>query len=159
MDSEYKISLQRASNELKLAGIIDFISKNPKLQLDIFKIAEPETYYSAVISHSYYAIFYAAKAYLVSKNIHIKSEQGQHQQVYFEFRKSVLKGEIEKELLKIYEDVAIKAEVLLEIFLKEKGKRSEFTYQKLPQANAEPATESLNNASLFFKTINRLLIE
>jgi len=159
MDSEYKISLQRASNELKLAGIIDFISKNPKLQLDTFKIAEPETYYSAVISHSYYAIFYAAKAYLVSKNVHIKSEQGQHQQVYFEFRKAVLKGEIEKELLRIYEEVAIKAEVLLEIFLKEKGKRSEFTYQKLPQANAEPATESLNNASLFFKTINGLLKE
>ncbi len=51
MDSEYKISLQRASNELKLAGIIDSISKNPKLQIDVFKIAEPETYYSAVISH------------------------------------------------------------------------------------------------------------
>ncbi len=95
----------------------------------------------------------------MSKNIHIKSEQGQHQQVYFKFRKLVLKGEIEKELLKIYEEVAIKAEVLLEIFLKEKGKRGEFTYQKLPQANAEPATESLNNASLFFKTINRLFIE
>jgi uncharacterized protein (UPF0332 family) len=154
-----KLCLERARNEIKTSLMLNQLSKNPRLQIEEFKIAEPETYYSGVISHSYYAIFFAARAYLESRNVHIKSEQGQHQQVYFEFRKLVKKGEIDKELLKIYEEAAIKAEVLLDIFKKEKGKRSEFTYQKLPQANSEPASESLNNASLFYKTINRLLIE
>ncbi|MCD6557603.1 MAG: HEPN domain-containing protein [Candidatus Aenigmarchaeota archaeon] len=37
-----------------------------KTSLDI---KEDMTFYSAVISHSYYCIFYAAKAILMSKNI------------------------------------------------------------------------------------------
>ncbi len=63
------------------------------------------------------------------------------------------------ELLKIYEEILIKAETLLGIFKFEKSKRGEFTYQKLPQANLEPAKESFDNATLFFKTINKILRE
>ncbi len=44
----------------------------------------------------------------------------------------------------------VRAEDLLGIFSKEKSKRGTFTYQKLPQANREPAKESFDNASLFF---------
>jgi uncharacterized protein (UPF0332 family) len=51
----------------------------------------------------------------------------------------------------------IKAEELLGIFKKEKSKRGEFTYQKLPQANKEPARDSINNAETFFKNINLIL--
>jgi len=45
------------------------------------------------------------------------------------------------------------ADALLGIFSIEKRKQGEFTYQKLPQTNKEPAQESLNNASFFFKDI------
>jgi len=51
----------------------------------------------------------------------------------------------------------VRAEELLGIFSKEKAKRGEFTYQKLPQANKEPAKESLDNASFFFKNINKIV--
>ena len=61
------------------------------------------------------------------------------------------------DLLKIYEKVIVRAEELLGIFSKEKAKRGEFTYQKLPQANKEPAKESLDNASFFFKNINKIV--
>lgn len=53
--------------------------------------------------------------------------------------------------------MVIRAEELLGIFSIEKRKRGEFTYQKLPQANKEPAEESLDNASSFFKNINNVL--
>jgi hypothetical protein len=38
----------------------------------------------------------------------------------------------------------------------EKKKRGEFTYQKLSQANLEPAKESLKNARTFFKHVYNL---
>jgi hypothetical protein len=50
----------------------------------------------------------------------------------------------------------VKAETLLGIFKREKGKRGEFTYQKLAQANFDPANKSMENAKFFFKHINSL---
>jgi len=68
MDSEYKIYLDRAQNELNLSIMVQKISDDKKMQIEIFRIKE-DTYYSAAISHAYYSIFYAAKAYLLLKNI------------------------------------------------------------------------------------------
>ena len=65
MDS--RLLIERAENELKLAGIIFALSETPRIQKDTFDIKDPETYYSSVIAHSYYSIFYAAKAYLLRK--------------------------------------------------------------------------------------------
>ncbi len=82
MVSNFKICLERADNELYLAGSIQILSDNSKLKKEYFNLEESITFYSAVISHAYYAIFYSAKAYLISKGIDIP-EQGQHQHVYF----------------------------------------------------------------------------
>jgi uncharacterized protein (UPF0332 family) len=158
MDSSYNLYLERANNELKLAEIIFGLSKDTKIQSEVFKMAEPETYYSAVISHAYYCIFYSAKAYLFRNGIRTYAPE-EHEKTYQEFKKLVEKGFLKIELLKIYEDIIIKAETLLGIFKYEKSKRGEFTYQKLPQANLEPAKESFDNAVLFFKTINKILKE
>ena len=35
----------------------------------------PETYYSAVIAHSYYSIFYGAKAYLAKKGVEVSAPE------------------------------------------------------------------------------------
>jgi uncharacterized protein (UPF0332 family) len=156
MDSSYNLYLQRANNELKLAEIIFGLSKDTKIQSTVFKIEEPETYYSAVISHSYYCIFYSAKAYLFKNGIRTQAPE-EHEKTYEEFKKLVEKGFLRIELLKIYEDVIIKAETLLGILKFEKSKRGEFTYQKLPQANLEPAKESFDNALFFFKTLNQII--
>ena len=68
MDSNYKIYIKRAGNEINLSKMIMKISEDDKIQADIFEMPK-DTYYSAVISHAYYSIFYSAKAYLLTKKI------------------------------------------------------------------------------------------
>lgn len=154
MGSEYKIYLERAENELNLALIIKKISDNKKLQIEIFNLKE-DTYYSAVITHCYYCIFYSAKAYLFLKGIKTSAPE-EHKKTFEEFAKFVKQGIIDVELLKIYQNIMIKAETLLHIFELEKTKRGKFTYKTIPQANKEPAEESIKNAKLFFSNVYNL---
>lgn len=125
------------------------------MQKEIFHLDKVQTFYSGVIAHSYYSIFYAAKAYLLTKGIKTKAPN-EHKNTYFQFRKLALKGIIKRDLLKVYEEEYVKAETLLRIFKSERKKRGYFTYQRLAQANKEPAEKSKSNAGLFFKHINRL---
>lgn len=150
MDS--KLYIRRSENEIKLSRIIITLSDKPEIQTAQFEIKDPETYYSAVISHSYYSIFYAAKAYLLKKGITTKAPQ-EHKKTYEEFKKFVEQGAVDVELLKIYQQLMTRAETLLEIFQTEKSKRGKFAYRTIPQANREPAMESISNAETFFKHI------
>ncbi|MBI2669370.1 hypothetical protein HYX14_06025 [Candidatus Woesearchaeota archaeon] len=147
--------LERAKNELDLARAIFKLSTNSKIKLEL-ELREEVTFYSNVISNSYYCVFYGAKALLQSKNI-ITEAPEEHRKTLDEFEKLTLSGEIDVEPLTIYKSVVIKADELLGIFRKEKAKRGEFTYKKLPQANLEPAKESLDNAEKFFKNINLMI--
>ena len=153
MDLEFRkqLYLERAKNELNLAQAIFKLSMNDKLKLE-FELKQDSTFFSNVISNSYYCIFYSAKALLYSKNI-ITLPPEEHKKTLDEFEKLALIGKIDKELLLIYQRIVIKADELLGIFKKEKSKRGKFTYKKLPQANLEPAKESLENAEKFFKNI------
>ncbi len=154
MDFEYKIYLTRAENELNLSIIVKKISDDRKMQIEVFMMKE-DTYYSAVISHAYYSIFYAAKAYLLLKGIKTSAPE-EHKKTFEEFSKLVDKGIVDIELLRIYHNMIVKADTLLHIFELEKGKRGRFTYRRLPQANQEPAEESIKNAKTFFNNIFRL---
>jgi len=147
---DLKLYMHRAENEIKLAEIIFTLSEKPNMQKEMFMVNEPETYFSAVITHSYYSIFYGAKAYLAKKQIEISAPE-EHKKAFDEFRKFVESGELGVELLKIYREALIRAEYLLGIFKIEKKKRGEFTYRTLPQANKEPAKESIEHAKIFFK--------
>ena len=157
MNDEAKLYLQRAENELVAANILFDISSNSELQKEQFKLEKNFTFYSTVISHSYYCIFYSAKAILINEGI--KTDYPEvHKKTLDAFENYLVKtGKLDVELLKIYRKMIIRADELLGIFSMEKKKRGEFTYQKLPQANREPAKESLDNASLFFKNINKIL--
>jgi len=131
------------------------ISDNPKIQTETFGVGDPETYYSAVIAHCYYSIFYSAKAYLLLKGVKITAPE-EHRKSYEAFRKFVENGELDVELLRLYQQVLVRADVLLGIFREEKRKRGEFTYRTMPQANRDPARESVNNARTFFSNIHFL---
>ena len=157
MNGEAELCLQRAENELVIAQMLFDISNNPTLQKEKFKLEKDFTFYSSVISHSYYCIFYSAKAILIE--IGIKTEAPEvHKKTLEAFENHLVRtGKLDVDLLSIYKKMIVRAEELLGIFSKEKGKRGRFTYQKLPQANKEPAKESLDNASLFFKNINKIL--
>lgn len=153
MEGLVKLYFERAENELILAESLFKISYNDSLKAELgIKIAE--TFYSAVISHSYYSIFYCAKAILLENNIKTEPPE-EHKKTYNKFKQ--LKGIISENILDIYEIESIKAESLLKIFFDEKKKRGEFTYKILPQANEEPAGESLKNAGIFFKNINAII--
>ncbi len=155
MDSKAELYLERAKNELDLAKAIFKISNTGSLKLEL-ELKEESTYYSNVIANAYYCIFFSAKSLMEKKNISTNPPE-EHRKTLDEFERLTKKGEIDLDLLRIYKSIVVKADELLGIFIKEKSKRGKFTYKKLPQANLEPAMESLTNAEKFYKNINLLI--
>lgn len=156
MDSRIKIFTERANNELILAEKLKLISENNEIK-DLLQIPRNMTFYSSVISHSYYSIFYAAKTLLLTKDIETKSPDV-HKKTFNEFKKNFVDtGELDINLLNIYKKMIIRADELLEIFKNEKWKRGNFTYKTIPQANKEPAEDSLKNSQKFVSNINKVI--
>ena len=140
--------LDRARNELLAAEILKRSSEENYAK-EYFSIKPDATFYSSVISHSYYAIFYAAKALLLTKEIKTSSPEV-HKKTFDMFGKNFVdNGILDNKLLEIYEEAIIRADELLEIFKDEKWKRGNFTYQTISQANKVPAEESMRNANIF----------
>ena len=156
MDSMVRIFLDRANNEIFAAESLKKLSEGERQKIE-FNLPENVTFYSSVISHSYYSIFYAAKALLLLKNIRTSSPEI-HRKTLEEFdRNFVRTGILDVKLLQIYQKMIIRADDLLEIFAKEKGKRGRFTYNTIPQANKEPAEDSLKNAKIFLANITKVI--
>jgi len=157
MDSKAKLYLKRARTEIYLATLLLKISNNKIL--NDFDIPEEETFYSGVISHCYYSIFYSAKAMLLTKNIDPEAPEV-HKKTVDAFKKNFIdNGILDMKLLLIYKKMIIKAESLLEIFKEEKKKRGNFTYNTIAQANLDPANESLEHAKTFFKHCSAYILE
>jgi uncharacterized protein (UPF0332 family) len=154
MDSTARLYLERAENELELARIIFTITENDDLKA-VFHVSKTRTFYSAVITHSYYCIFYATKAYLFTKGIKTAAPE-EHRKAYGSFKHLVTEGIVDRELLAHYETVLFQASELLSIFKTEKRKRGDFTYQRLSQANRAPAEQSTTHAAYFFKHLYAL---
>lgn len=157
MDSKAELYIKRADDKIILARINFDISINKKFK-DMFKISENITFFNDVISGVYYAIFYAAKAYLLCRGIETFPPE-EHRKTYEAFRDFVESGVLDKELLRIYDSEADKAETLLKIFFREKGKRGRFTYNMNANANIPFAEESINNAILFVSLIKKIVIK
>lgn len=155
MDSLVRIYMDRSENEFRLAkGLLLLSGKNGdaaiKKQLEFEKT---DTFYSAVISHAYYAMFYAAKALLFTKGIDTKAPEI-HKKTIDAFRKEFVDtGILDLELLVIYKKMIVTADELLNIFGTEKWKRGHFTYQTIPQTNLPVAEESLQNSKKFIQSI------
>lgn len=155
MDLKVKSYLERAENELILSKANFELSTNPSVK-PLLKVPLDKTFFNNVISQSYYAIFYSAKAYLLSKSI-ITGIPNEHQKTYFEFKKLVDNGKLDRQLLDIYASESEKAEVLLNIFHWEKGKRGRFTYNVNANANIPFAEESLRNSRKFVSIIRAII--
>lgn len=156
MGSLIEIYLDRANNELLSAEVLKRITEQEADKIN-FELPEDISFYSAVISHSYYAIFYAAKSLLLSVGIETKSPEI-HKKTFEAFKaRFVDTNELDVKLLKIYKKMLIRADELLEIFKEEKWKRGHFTYQTIPQANKDPAEESIKHSKLFVSNIFKIL--
>ncbi len=152
MDTLVDLYIERAQNELELAKSVFSISQSSDMKSRL-GLREGATFYSAVINHAYYCIFYSTKAILLAKGIKIDAPE-EHRKTLEAFEKELVNtGYMDMKLLEIYRKIVIQANTLLGIFSLEKSKRGKFTYHKIAQANIGPAEESLENAKMFFKNI------
>lgn len=150
------LNFKRAENELKHAETMFKVSDNKGLKNEL-ELLEKDTFYSGVIAHAYYSIFYATKSLLLKNKVRTKSPNVHKATLdafafYF-----VINGKLDLALLKIYQSAMIKADSLLSLLIYEKDKRGEFTYNKLPDANKEPAKDSINNALTFLKHVKKII--
>jgi|SRR3989344_4857629 len=156
MDSQVSLLIERADTELLLAEKIKILTEDDKIK-ELLRIKREKTFYSSVISHAYYSIFYSAKAILLVKGI-VTSSPDIHKKTFEAFKKELVDtGILDVKLLEIYKKLVIRADALLEIFKGEKWKRGNFTYNSIPQANKEPAEDSLANAKLFVSNIIKII--
>ena len=156
MDSEVSIYLKRSENELRLAKALFKLSQDEKLK-DELNVYREDTFYSGAISHAYYSIFYSAKALLLTKGIKT-SYPNVHKKTFNKFKEIFVDtGELDVELLKIYDRLLVRADDLLELFKLEKSKRGRFTYRTVAQANIEPADDSIRNANKFISNIIKII--
>jgi len=156
MDLMVKVYLERGENELLAAKVLKRVTEEPQTK-KYLELEEGTTFYSSVISHAYYSIFYTAKATLLTKGI--KTEMPDvHKKTYELFKAEFVdSGILDIELLNIYQKMIVRADELLQIFKDEKWKRGHFTYQTIPQANKEPAEQSVQHALTFLKNIKLIL--
>jgi len=156
MDLMIRNYLDRAENEIILAASIKRLSDESEAK-EYFNIDQNFTFYSAAISHSYYSIFYSAKAILLTKGVRTQSPDV-HSKTLQAFKERLVDtGILDTKLLEIYKKLVVRADELLGIFVEEKRKRGDFTYKTIPQANREPAEDSLANAKIFLSNIKRVI--
>ncbi len=156
MVSLIDVYIGRAENELRLAKALLLLSgkEDVKIQLEAER---GDTFYSAVISNAYYAIFYVAKALLLTKGITTKAPEV-HKKTIDDFKKEfVVTGILDYKLLEIYREMIISADELLGLFEREKWKRGNFTYKVASEANLPFAEESVKNAKIFVQNILAVL--
>ena len=158
MDSKVEMYSKRARSEIDSASIL-FRASGERNVKDVLSIGKEETFYSGVISHAYYAIFYCAKAMLLTKGV-VTEPPEVHKKTFEKFKVTFIdSGMLDAKLLIIYRELIVRAETLLEIYKRERKKRGDFTYNTIPQANKAPAEESINHAKTFFKHCDAYLSE
>ena len=150
MDSKGDMFMKRARTEIDSAIIIFEASGSNELKKNLM-IDENSTFYSGVIPHAYYSIFYCAKAMLITKGVET-SDPLVHKKTYDAFKELFIEtGLLDASLLFIYKELIVRADELLEIYRQERKKRGDFTYSTIPQANRGPAERSVTNAKTFFR--------
>lgn len=154
MGSTVDIYFQRAGNELLAAKALKRLSEHPEDKTR-FSLPAETTFYSGVISHAYYAIFYSANALLLTRNLKTAAPEV-HKKTYNLFKTHFVDtGILDVKLLRIYSKMIVRADELLKIFKEEKKKRGQYTYETIPQANKQPADDSLKNARFFVAHVMR----
>jgi uncharacterized protein (UPF0332 family) len=86
MGSLTEVYIDRANNEIMVAESLKRLSEKDE-DKENFGLPDDVSFYSSVISHSYYAIFYATKALLLTKNIETKAPEV-HRKTFDDFKKN-----------------------------------------------------------------------
>lgn len=111
MDSKVNLYLKRARTELNM-GLLLLKTSNNEI-LNRFDIPIEETFYSGVISHCYYSIFFCAKSMLLSKGIETKAPEI-HKKTLDAFKEQFIDtGLLDTKLFMIYKQMVVRAQFLL----------------------------------------------
>lgn len=156
MVSLIDVYIERAENELRLAKALLLLSGNEEIKIQL-GAESTDTFYSAVISNAYYAIFYIAKALLLTKGIVTKAPEV-HKKTIEAFKNEFVEtGVLDYKLLEIYREMIVSADDLLGLFEREKWKRGNFTYKVVSDSNLPFAEESVKNSKTFVQNILTVL--
>ncbi len=102
-------------------------------------------------------IYSAATAILLTRGIRIHPPDIP-KKTLDSFKKHLVdSGFLDVELLGIYKRMIIRAAELLGLFQQEKLKRGNFVYRTIPQANIQPAKESIEHAQTFVRHVVSVL--
>ncbi|MBU2638151.1 MAG: HEPN domain-containing protein [Nanoarchaeota archaeon] len=156
--AEALLNFSRARSELKQARILFEASYKEKLKQEL-NLLPDDTFYSGAIAHAYYAIFFSAKALLLTAGIRTKSPNIHKATLDAFAYYFIINGKLDVKLLRLYESALVRADSLLGLFAREQDKRGKFTYRQLPQTNKEPAEESIEHAKSFLMHIEKLIAE
>jgi uncharacterized protein (UPF0332 family) len=155
VDIRVKDYLDRAENQILLAKANFRLSTSDDAK-EVLNIPPESTFFNNVISESYYAIFYSAKAFLLASGTKTEAPE-EHRKTYEEFKKIVESRRLDRQLAEIYEEESGKAEKLLRIFFNEKRDRGRFTYNVNANANKPFAEASIKNAVYFVRIIKHII--
>jgi uncharacterized protein (UPF0332 family) len=147
--------LARAEDELLLARTEYLFSTDASVAATLGIPAG--TFFFSVITHAYFAVFHATKAYLVTKGI-MTSPPEEHAATLAAFRRLVAIGAVDKDLLRAYDEEALKADTLLHVLKQERTDRSLWTYNVVREANKPYALASIQNATRFVSVIKGMTI-
>ncbi len=150
------LMVKKANNNLKFAKTTLALCENNEVK-DSLGLQEKDSFYDWVIVVAYYAMFHITQALLATKKIKITNIRVHEATLYAFAHNFILTKELEDELFFTYEDAEAKAEELFTSLSEERRKRGKFTYERLPQANKEPAEESITHATEFVREIETIL--
>jgi uncharacterized protein (UPF0332 family) len=148
--------LARAEDELLLART-DYLFSTDASVAATLGIPAGKTFFFSVITHSYFAVFHATKAYLVTKGI-MTGPPKEHAATLAAFRRLVAIGAVDKDLLHAYDEEALKADTLLDVLKQERTDRGLWTYNVVREANKPYALASIQNATRFVSVIKGMTI-
>ena len=100
--------LKRAENEIVTAEKLKRMSEDSETKT-FMEVPKDMTFYSAVISHSYYAIFYSVNALLLTRGMKT-SAPSVHLKTFKAFKKQFVNtGILDKKLFEIYRGPSCKS--------------------------------------------------
>jgi len=145
MASKVENYLEKSESKLLLAKNSYSLSTNSYLR-ELSGLPREMTFFNETVQQSYFSIFYAAKAYLISNNLETRPP-GEHISTY---------NGLERELEFNGVDI-ITAKKLMKQYHDEKFKRGKSTYDPNFRVEMPDAKRSIINAEDFLLAINALL--
>ena len=155
MESHVQAYLSEAESDLALAKV-SYVLSTDKGQRESLSVPKEVNFLKKVSTLSYFAMFHAAKALLISNGI-ITNFPNEHIKTYLALKDYLHSKGPETPPIRTNRNEAVTPKDLLKIFYREKDKRVDSTYKVTVEATQLEAETSLSNADTFISAMKCLL--